>query len=172
MRIEDVYDLNEQNVGKFLQYCRANSNDSKDDIYKAFSFLLDDGKVNPNTTMPISRPRYERQRERIASMLGQLKKIHDNNKTHETSTYYLDTIDLQTKYDGTRWTQDPNYTLFLYILGNAGYYFAGLRKGSDGVYRTSLHQAFEVIEPMESPNDPKLVKRFPNGLYWTYGLFK
>ena len=111
--------------------------------------------------MPISRTRYEKQRDRIVSMLGQLKKAHDKNATHAEETYFLDSLDLQTKYDGTRWTTDPNYTLFLYILGNAGYYFAGLRKGSDGVYRSSLHEAFKVIEPMESPSDPNLAKRFP-----------
>lgn len=161
MRIEDVYDLNEKNVGMFMQYVRATDKDPKEDIYRAYSFLFDDGKTNPNTVIPISRTRYEKQRDRIVSMLGQLKKTHDKNATHAEETYFLDSLDLQTKYDGTRWTTDPNYTLFLYILGNAGYYFAGLRKGSDGVYRSCLHEALEVIEPMESPSDPNLAKRFP-----------
>ena len=161
MRIEDVYDLNEKNVGMFMQYVRATDKDPKEDINMAYSFLNDDGKVNPNTVMPISRTRYEKQRDRIVSMLGQLKKIHDKAATHANETYFLDSLDLQTKYDGTRWTTDPNYTLYFYILGNAGYYFAGLRKDSDGVYRTNLHVAPKVIEPMESPSDPKLAKRFP-----------
>ena len=52
--------------------------------------------------------------------------------------------------------------MYLFLLGNAGNYFYALQKGKDGIYRTDLRDAAEVIEPMESPNDPKLVKRFPS----------
>ncbi len=161
MRIEDVFDLNEENVGKFLQYVRATANDPKEDLYGAYCYLRDDQSIDPRTIVPVSRSRYEKQRDRIVSMLGQLKKIHDNNATHTPETHYLDLIDLQTKYDGTRWTTDPNFAIFLYILGNGGFYFGAFRKREDGVYRACLWEAPRVIEPMESPNDPNLTKRFP-----------
>ena len=45
MRIEDVHDLNEKNVGMFMQYVRATDKDPKEDIYRAFSFLNDDGRL-------------------------------------------------------------------------------------------------------------------------------
>ena len=93
-----------------------------------------------------------------------IKKVHDLEKHFIRENYMWDFIDFQIKYDGTRWTEDPNCTIFLFWLGNAGRYFSGLKKGEDGVYRTDLDEAVYDIEPMESPSDPNLKKLFPKNL--------
>ena len=76
MRIEDVVDLNEENVRRFLKYCKARPEDPADDALLAFCYVDEDGKIEPKT-------------------------------------------------------------------------------------RTNLIEAAKVIEPMKSPNDPDLLKRFP-----------
>ncbi|MBR3512038.1 MAG: hypothetical protein IKN74_03670 [Clostridia bacterium] len=161
MRIEDVFDLCEENVGKFIKYCKAKPEDSKEDISIAYSYVDDDGKLEPRTSMPMSKTRYNKQKDRIVSMLGQIKRIHEYEEDLSENTAVLDFIDLQTKYDGTRWTNDPTFTLYLFLLGNEGGFFDAFRKGKDGIYRTDLRRAMIPIRPMESPKDPKLVKRFP-----------
>ena len=161
MRIEDVFDLNELNVKKFLKYCKARQGEDKKGLRYVHAYVDDNGVSDPRTEVYFSINRYEEQRQRILSMLGQLKKIHDRQESRVKNNRVLDFIDLQTKYDGTRWTEDPNCTLFLFWLGNAGNYFPGLKKGKDGIYRTDLDDAAIDIPPMESPSDPVLVKRFP-----------
>ncbi len=49
MTIEDVYDLNEENVGKLLKYCLARPEDPKDDLTLAFCYVDEAGKVEPKT---------------------------------------------------------------------------------------------------------------------------
>ena len=75
MRIEDVYDLNEENVRKFLKYCKLKPEDPKDDALLAFCYVDENGKVEPKTKTFLSRKRYEEQEDRIVSMLGQLKRF-------------------------------------------------------------------------------------------------
>ena len=161
MRIEDVFDLNELNVKKFLKHCKARPGEKDDELNTVYAYIDENGRYDPRTIVKFSIDRYEKQRDRIASMLGQLKKIHDRDKSPVKENYLLDFLDLQTKYDGTRWTEDPNCTIFLYWLGNAGSYFSGLKKDKDGIYRTNLKDAIMIIEACESPSDPVLVKRFP-----------
>ena len=161
MKIEDVYDLNELNVKKFVKYCKARQEDGEKGLKTVYAYLDDNGIIDPRTKLFFSAERYKAQRDRIASMLGQIKKIHDVKDSPERENFLLDLVDLQTKYDGTRWTEDPNCTIFLFWLGNAGNYFTGLKRDKDGIYRTDVREAIETIYPMESPNDPKLVKRFP-----------
>ena len=161
MKIEDVYDLNESNVKKFVKYCKSRQGEDEKELRRVYAYIDDKGAMDPRTRIFFSDERYESQRERILSMLGQIKKIHDVIDSPVNENFLLDFIDLQTKYDGTRWTEDPNCTIFLFWLGNAGRYFTGLKKGKDGIYRTDVRDAIETIYPMESPNDPKLVKRFP-----------
>ena len=161
MRIEDVVDLNEENIRRFLKYCKVRPEDPEDDALLAFCYVDESGKIEPKTRTILSRTRYKEQENRILSMLGQLKKVHENNKYFSPESGIMDFIDFQTKYDGTRWTTNPNYTLYLFLLGNAGNYLYAFEKGKDGIYRTNLIEAAKVIEPMESPNDPNLLKRFP-----------
>jgi hypothetical protein len=161
MRIEDVVDLNEENVRRFLKYCKARPEDPADDALLAFCYVDEDGKIEPKTRTNLSKSRYKEQENRILSMLGQLKQVHENNKYFSPESSIMDFIDFQTKYDGTRWTTNPNYTLYLFLLGNAGNYLYAFEKGKDGIYRTNLIEAAKVIEPMESPNDPNLLNRFP-----------
>ena len=163
MRIEDVYDLNELNVKKFIKHCKARPEDDENDLNCVYAYVDENGIYDPRTTVYFSIERCEAQRDRIASMLGQLKKIHDRDKMPVKENYLLDFLDLQTKYDGTRWTDDPNITIFLFWLGNACSYFTGLKKDTDGIYRTNLRDAICILEAMESPNDPNLAKRFHNG---------
>ena len=160
MRIEDVYDLNEQNVKMFLKYCIAAKGEDINKLTHVYAYEDEDGIYDPRTRLFFSTERYEEQRERILSMLGQLKKIHDREKNRSRDNYLLDFLDLQSKYDGTKWTEDPNCTIFLFWLGNAGEYFRGLRKNSNGIYVTDLKKATYPIEAMESPDDPNLLKRF------------
>ncbi len=162
MRIEDVYDLNELNVKKFLKYVKARPEDERNSLRYVNAYVDENGIIDPRTELYFSIHRYEEQRNRIVSMLGQLKKIHDRQISRIKNNRVLDFIDLQTKYDGTRWTQDPNITIFLFWLGKAGNYFPSLKKGKDGIYRTDLDDAAIDIPPMESPSDPNLVKRFPS----------
>ncbi len=161
MRIEDVFDLNEENVGKFIKYCKARPEDPKEDLDIAYSYVMDEGKLVPRTSMQFSKTRYNKQNDRILSMLGQIKRVHEYEDNLSEKTAVLDFIDLQTKYDGTRWTTDPTFTLYLFLLGNKGGYLDAFRKGKDGIYRTDLRRAMIPIPPMESPNDPNLAKRFP-----------
>ncbi len=161
MKIEDVYELNELNVKKFTKYVKARPEDDKKSLRLVYAYIDENGKIDPRTKLYFSDERYEQQRDRILSMLGQLKKIHDLSSNYNKYNFMLDFIDLQTKYDGTRWTEDPNCTLFLFWLGNAGEYFTGLEKNNDGIYRTDLRDAINTIYPMESPSDPYLTKRFP-----------
>lgn len=160
MRIEDVTDLNELNVKKFLKYIKARPDDEKENLDIAFAYVDEKDRIDSRTKIYFAIDRYEQQRDRIASMLGQLKKIHDREKSLEKNNRILDFIDLQTKYDGTKWTEDPNCTIFLYWLGNFGNYFAGFEKGEDGIYRANLDKSARRISPMESPSDPDLAKRF------------
>lgn len=162
MRIEDVFDLNEDNVRKILKYCKVRPDDPKGDTLLAFCYLDENGQIEPKTKTNLSKTRYSEQEDRISSMLGQLKKVHDSSIKFGKDNEIMDFIDFQTKYDGTRWTTNPNYTLYLFLLGNAGGYLYAFQKGKDGIYRTSLADSVKTIEPMESPNDPKLVKRFPS----------
>ena len=159
MKIEDVYDLNELNVIKFVKYCKAKQGEDERGLRHVYAYLDENGKIDSRFELSFSNVRYEAQRLRILSMLGQIKKIHDMQDYPVKENFLLDFIDLQTKYDGTRWTEDPNCTLFLFWLGNAGGYFAVLKKDKDGIYRTDVTDALRAIDPMESPNDPKLVKR-------------
>ena len=161
MRIEDVYDLNEQNVKKFLKYIKARPEDNKDTLRHAYAYLDENNIFDKRTLIYFSKERCNEQRARIVSMLGQLKKVHDLEKSFSRKNCILDFVDLQMKYDGTRWTEDPNVTLFLFWLGNAGGYFSGLKKENDGIYRTDLRDSIFKIPAMESPNDPDLLKRFP-----------
>ena len=161
MRIEDVVDLNEQNVKKFLKYIKARPDDAQNRLGYAYAFIVENNAYDKRTLIRYSVDRYAEQRDRIISMLGQLKKVHALEQAYIKDNYILDFIDLQMKYDGTRWTEDPNTTLFLYWLGSAGGYFPGLIKGKDGIYRTDLSDALNAIKPMESPNDPNLLNRFP-----------
>lgn len=164
MKIEDVFDLNELNVKKFTKHCLAKPEDDEKDLMVVHAYEDENGIYEPRTKGRFSKKRYDQQKDRIASMLGQLKKIHDRHRLKEwwNKEYNrLDFIDLQTKYDGTRWTRDPNCTLYLYLLANAGDFFAGFRKDKDGIFRTDLGDAINSIEPMESPSDPNLQKRFP-----------
>ena len=161
MRIEDVVDLNEENVRRFLKYCKARPEDPADDALLAFCYVDEDGKIEPKTRTNLSKSRYKEQENRILSMLGQLKQVHENNKYFSPESSIMDFIDFQTKYDGTRWTEDPNTTLFLYWLGSAGGYFQGLIKKKDGIYRTDLRESALKIPAMESPNDSNLLNRFP-----------
>lgn len=160
MRQEDVIDLNELNVKKFLKYCKSRPEDDETDLAPVYAYVDEDGNIDPRTKLFFSKKRYEEQREHIASMLGQIKKVHETGGLGGKETHLLDLIDLSTKYDGTRWTADPNCTLFLFWLGNAGKYFTGLKKDENGIYRTDLWDAIKRIIPMESPSDPNLVKRF------------
>ena len=163
MRIEDVFDLNEENVRKFLKYCKLKPEDPEDDKLLAFCYVDENGKIEPKTRTNLCKSRYKEQESRIVSMLGQLKKVHKYNKNHNEEDRILDFIDLQTKYDGTRWTTNPNYTLYLFLLGNAGQYFYALQKEEEGIYRTDLLDAAHVIESMKSPSDPDFEKDFING---------
>ena len=153
MKVEDVFDLNELNVKKFLKYCKARPEDPKEDLMSVHAYLDEEGNINPRTQLYFSKKRYREQDLRIWTMLGQLKAIHEEKEL-------LDLIDLSTKYDGTRWTEDPNCALFLFWLGNAGTYFDSLKKFPDGAYRTYLGDAKLPIWDWESPNDPNLQKRF------------
>lgn len=164
MKIEDVFELNELNVGKFTKYCAATPEDDEKDLMVVHVYEDENGIYDPRTTVQFSIERYAKQKDRIVSMLGQLKKIHDRHRLKEWGNdeyNRLDFIDLHTKYDGTRWTKDPNFVIFLFLLGNAGHFFAGFKKQKDGVYRTNLRYAINTIYPMESPSDPNLQKRFP-----------
>ena len=161
MRIEDVVDLNEQNVKKFLKYIKARPDDAQNRLGYAYAYIDENNAYDKRTLIRYSVDRYLEQKDRIISMLGQLKKVHDLEKSFSRENCILDFIDLQTKYDGTRWTEDPNTTLFLYWLGSAGGYFQGLIKKKDGIYRTDLRESALKIPAMESPNDPNLLNRFP-----------
>ena len=130
----------------------------------AFCYVDETGKIEPKTKTFLSKKRYKEQEERIVSMLGQLKNVHASSIILGKETEQMDFIDLQTKYDGTRWTTNPNYTLYLFLLGNAGGYLYVFKKGEDGIYRANLSDSVLTIEPMESPNDPNLQKRFPKRL--------
>ena len=156
MRIEDVYDLNELNVKKFVKYCKARPEDDEKDLIPVYAYVDEDGNIDPRTKLFFSRKRYAQQENRIWSMLGQLQAIHHRLGYPDK----LDLLDLQYKYDGIRWTEDPNCTLFLFWLGNAGKYFKGLKKDPDGIYRTDLHRCEKYIWDWESPSDPNLQKRF------------
>ena len=131
---------------------------ASNDIVMNYMFLKRAGFDENSGKYYMSESRLQKNRSEIIYLLGQLYDVHN---TDALDTFHLDIVDLQTKYDGTRWTQDPNFAIFLYILGNAGFYFAGFEKEKDGIYRTDLREAPEIIEPLESPNDPNLVKRFP-----------
>ena len=149
MRMEDVFDLNELNVKKFVKYCKARPEDDEKDLMAVYAIVDDDGNIDPKTQLYFSKERYLKQDLRVWTMLGQLKAIHEGK-------HLLGVTELSTKYDGTRWTEDPNCVIFLFWLGNAGKYFGGLINGQI----TDLHDAKHVIWDWESPNDSNLKKKF------------
>ena len=69
MKIEDVYDLNELNVKKFLKYVKARPEDDKKDLRPVYAYLDENGKIDSRTLLYFSMERYFEQRDRIASML-------------------------------------------------------------------------------------------------------
>ena len=68
MRIEDVYDLNELNVKKFLKYIIARPEDNPEDLSHAYAYIDENDIYDKRTLIHYSMDRYDEQRDRIVSM--------------------------------------------------------------------------------------------------------
>ena len=145
----EIWDLNEENVKRIFNFCRATKETPKDKILMA-SFITEDVPFDI-PKVPLNRDNIRVMRPAINYIFGQLNFIHSRKLEMKLADGFK-------KYDGTDWTANKALLFSLYYLGcsSAVLSFFVLNPYSKDIVSQMLKTP--NLTPTLSPNDPDFEK--------------